>query len=283
MDTEHRHELEKNDLAAGAAALVKKAKSGDLVPPKVLAGVLAVVLIGGAWYYFSKSSRSAAATTWSKFSDLARTGGTSDLEEFAKVNATDTPGRLARLEVARTKLGADGIAKLAVKDVEVRSKAVASIEAARGELTALADEFAGDKTLKASCLLDAAEAELSLVGIPKTPGGSDFRGTVAGTVSLLKQAAEVIGSSTPAGEKITKRAAELEANKAQVEEVGVKLNSLLTPPPSLVAPPADTLGTPKAPAGPIPAPAPPAGERPKAPAGPVATPPTAGSTPATGK
>ena len=281
MKAEHRHELETNDLAAGAKALVQKVKTGQVVPPKVLAGVLAVALIGGAWYYFAKSSRSAAATSWARFADLVRTGGPTDLEEFAKINGTDTPGRLARLELARAKLGADGIAKLAVKDVEQRSKAVASIEAARGELTTLADEFKGDKTLQTSCLLDAAEAELSLVGIAKTPGGSDFRGTVAGCVALLKQAADAIGGDTAAGQAIAKRMADLEANKAQVEEVGVKLNSLLTPPPSLV--PSDGLGTPKAPTGPIKDPAPPAGERPQAPAGPVGTPPTGGSTPPTGK
>ncbi len=281
MKAEHRHELETNELAAGAKAFVKKVKAGQVVPPKVLAGVLAVVLIGGAWYYFTKSSRSATSTNWATFADVTRTGGTSALEEFAKTNGTDTPGRLARLELARTKLGADGIAKLAVRDVEQRSKAVASIEAARGELTALADEFKGDKTLQTSCLLDAAEAELSLVGIAKSPGGSDFRGTVAGCVALLKRATDAIGPATPAGESIAKRADELEKNKAQVEEVGVKLNSLLAPPPSLV--PSDGLGTPKAPTGPIKDPAPPAGERPRAPAGSVGTPPTGGSTPATGK
>ena len=184
--------------------------------------------------------------------------------------------------MARGKLGPDGIAKLAARDGDQRSKAVASIEAARGELTTLADEFASDKTLKTTCLLDAAEAELALVGIAKTPGGSDFRGTVAGTVALLKQAADVIGRATPAGEAIVKRADDLEASKAQVEEVGVKLNSLLTPPPSLV--PTDGLGTtPKPPVGPITVPTPPAGEGPKAPAGPVGTPPTNSGTPATGR
>ena len=284
MKADERHRLETNTLAAGAAALVGRAKTGHLVSPKVLGAVLAVALVGGVWWYVSSSNRSATSANWTTFADTMRTGGQESLDGFVKLNASDTPGRLARLELARIKLGADGISKLPVRDGESRAKAVASIEAARGDLVALADEFRGDKTLQATCLLDAAEAELALVGITKTPGGSDSRGTVAAATDLIRKAADVIGPTTTYGETLLKRAADLEANKAQVEEVGMKLNNLLTPPPSLV--PSDGLGSPKAPSGPIQdpvAPTVPKGEGPKAPSGPIGTPPTGMSTPATGR
>jgi hypothetical protein len=141
-----------------------------------------------------------------------------------------------------------------VRDAEQRGKAITSIEAARADLLELADEFHGDKTLESTCLLEAVEAELALVGIPKSPGGADYRGTVEKAAELLRRAADVVGPTTPAGETAVKRAGELEANKAQVLEVGTKLNSLLSPPPSL--------DPPKTPAGPIPTPAPPTAPKP---------------------
>ena len=276
MKADERQRLETNALAQGATALVGRAKSGALVPPRVLGAVLLVALLGGVWYYVATSNRTAASANWASFADIARTGGTTSLEEYAKANTQDVPGRLARLELARLKLGADGIGKLAVRDVEQRNKAVASVEAARTELLALADEFRGDKTMQATCLLEAADAELSLVGIPKTAGGADYRGTVGEAAGLLGRAADLLGAATPAGESLTKRAEELKANKAQVEEVGTRLNNLLTPPPSLVP------GGPKTPDGLIPSPAPPkVGDGPQAPAGPAGTPPSATRTPAT--
>jgi hypothetical protein len=273
MKADEQSRLETNDLAAGAAAFLDRAKSGRLVSPKLLGVVLAVAVLGGVWWYVSTSNTRSASASWASFADIARTGGAASLEEYIKAGGNDTPGRLARLELARIKLGPDGIVKLSLRDNDQRTKAIASIEAARTELTELAGEFRGDKAMQAACLLDAAEAELALVGIAKSAGGSDFRGSVSTAADLTRQAADAVGPTTPFGETLIERAKELEANKAQIEEVGLKLNQLLTPPPSLV--PSGGLGTPKAPEGKLPeiTPPPPPADGPNAPAGPV-TPPT---------
>ncbi len=276
MKAEHRHELETNTLAEGAANLIDRAKHGQLVSPKTLGLVLGIALVGGVLWYVLSSNRSAASTTWATFADTMRTGGQESLDTFVKANGTDTAGRLARLELARLRLGTDGIAKLPTRDADQRTKAVTNVETARTELRTLADEFRGDKTLEPTCLLAAAEAELALVGIAKTPGGSDYRGNVSEAVSLIRKAADVVGPTSTAGEALVKRANDLEANKAQVEDVGVKLNNMISP--TAPSAPVDGLGNPKPPTGPIQNPAPPtapAGEGPKAPAGPITTPPTA--------
>ncbi|MFO0851588.1 MAG: hypothetical protein U0871_23960 [Gemmataceae bacterium] len=273
MNADHRHELETNSLAQATSNFVEKVKSGKVVSPKVLGVALAVVLVGGTWWFLATTNRRAASQQWAELAILGRDTSPTRLEEFAQANKDTAAGRLARLEAARLQLGPDGIAHLQMRDADRRAKGITSIEAARDELVKLSDEFKGDKALQATCLMAASEAELALVGVAKTPGGTDFRGTVGKATELLRKAADAIGPTTPVGEKALARAKDLDANRAKVEEVGLKLNGLLTPPPSL-APPLSGLGTgPKPPEGPIPTPKPPelpkAGEGPKPPTAPV--------------
>jgi hypothetical protein len=276
MNADHRKELETNSLAAATKTFIERAKSGQVVSPRVLGVVLAVVLVGGVWWYLAASNRKSASLQWAGLALLNRDTSPSRLEEFAKENKDSVAGRLARLEQARIQLGPEGIAALQLRDTDRRAKGIASIEAARDEMVKLADEFKGDKTLQATCLTAAAEAELALVGVSNSPTGTDSKGTVGKAAELLRKAADAIGPATPVGEQLITRAKDLEANKAKVEEVGARLNGLLMPPPSLTPPtvPPGGLGSgPLPPVGPIPAPKPPelpkAGDGPKAPTTPV--------------
>lgn len=247
MNAEHRHELERNELAAAAQNIVEKAKSGQLVNPRIIGIVVAAVLVLGLWWYLASSGQSAASQQWK---DLDRVASRSDLEEYAKANANTAAGRIARLQLARIKMGPDGLAKLNQRSGDVRDKAISAIEEAKAEFVALTNEFKSDTTIAAQCLDMAAKAELALVGIPKAPGSTEYRGSVDLAIAHLKTLAQTVGETTAAGKAALEQAADLDKNREKVIDLGRELQTQLTPAP--LAPdiklPTTGLGNPVAPA-----------------------------------
>ena len=211
-----------------------KAAFAQNVNPKVLAGVIAVVVVGGLWWYLAQQNRKSASAQWSGFEQLTTA---KDLDEFIKNNPKTTVGKVARMEQARIWLGPEGIAFLSVRDKETRKKGIEAVEKARDEFTKLSAEF-DDVTLKGEALRNAAEAELALVGIPKDGGGS--RGSVDVAVELYRKLAKLCGETTPAGESAKKRADDLAARATQVADLGKILNERMSPLPTPdIKPPAD--------------------------------------------
>jgi hypothetical protein len=248
MKAEERKHLEENALAHGVSTLVERAKSGRLVGLRWLGLALAAILVIGVWWYAVRQSNRADSQVWSGLSDLVRRGGESSLTEFAGAHPDSTAARLARLETARVHLGPDGILLLQTGDKTQRNKAVENLEKARDEFTKLAEEFQADPTLRATALTGAAEAELALVGVPKA-GGLGSIGSVSAAADLYRKAAQAVGEATTVGEQAKKRADELEANKEEIERVGVQLYDR---PLFGAAPGGPTPGGPKAPEGPLP-------------------------------
>jgi hypothetical protein len=248
MKADERKHLEENTLAHGVTTLVERAKSGRLVGLRWLGLALAAILVIGVWWYAVRQSNRADSQVWSGLSDLVRRGGESSLTEFAGAHPDSTAARLARLETARVHLGPDGSLLLQTGDKTQRSKAVENLEKARDEFTKLAEEFQADPTLRATALMGAAEAELALVGVPKA-GGLGSIGSVPAAAELYRKAAQAVGEATPVGEQAKKRADELEANKEEIERVGVQLYDR---PLFGAAPGGPQPGGPKAPEGPLP-------------------------------
>lgn len=225
MKAEHRKELETNTLAQGASSLVDRVKTGRIGNYWIIATIAAVVIVGGVWYYAAREGRKADAATWAGYVGVMRGPRHTDIDDFIKNNDKTTAAQLARLEQARMRLGQDGIMKLRTEETSERVKAAETIEQARAELLKLANDFKKDPSLRASVLLSAAEAELTLAGIPKAIDGSgtEKRGSVKVAADLYRDAAKSIGESTPAGESLMKRAAETEKKENEIVEVGEKL------------------------------------------------------------
>jgi hypothetical protein len=273
MKADERKHLEENSLAHGVKTLTERVRSGRMWNIRVIGIILAVVIVIGVWWYAARESRRANSLVWTDLAEIERKGAPDDLATFASSNKDILAGKLARLEQARQLFGPEGVALLRGRDRGQQNKGIENIEKARGEFTALAEEFKGDATLRASCLTSAAEAELALVGVPKAGGSPDAKGTVKTAADLYRQAATVIGESTPAGEKARKRADELEANAATIEKVGKDIYDTIFPTTGFTVPPpgGNTKG-PKAPTGPIETPKPPTGTSPKAPTKPITPP-----------
>jgi hypothetical protein len=263
-DELHKKKLEENALAHGLATLAQKAKSGRLINPKILAAILAVVLIGGLWWYFKSESKKTDSLRWSEYE---RASSIDDYKKVAEANAKSPVASIAKLAAARLRLTNDGLAKFNIP--ASRAGAIEAIDAARKELKDLAVEFekAGDRVLRAESLRLAAQAELALVGVPK-PGTDGLSvanqlGSVTAAIELLNTAAKVIGEATPAGERLKNQAKELAVANDR------KDNSDLTTPAKLasdihamIKPPVETKIEPKPPdkpLDPIPAPKPPEG------------------------
>lgn len=258
MKADHRKELETNELAKDTRLLVEGLKTGRFVNFRVLGIVLAVVLVAGVWWYAVHKSRQASSGMWTNYAG-ARTQPM--LEQFVEgTKPGDTARKVARLELARTWLGPEGIALLRSRETERRTKGAENVAKARNEFVTLADEFQDDKTLRAAALLDAAEAELALVGVPASAGSSDFRGTVGRAAELYRQAAAAVGENTELAQKLVERANKLEADRDQIVDVAKVLYTPAGPttdpsrpgegvkaptgPLSPIAPPTNPAGTP---------------------------------------
>jgi hypothetical protein len=281
MKAEERKRREENELAHGVTALMERAKSGRLVNYRWLGLVVAAALVIGVWWYASFKSRQADSTVWSGLADLFRSGRTNGLTDFANTpeHQKTVAGRLARVELARNQLGPEGIARLQIRNKDERNKGIENIEKAREEFVKLADEFQSDPTMRATCLMSAAEAELALVGIPKA-GGSGDMGTPGAAAEFYRKAAQAIGENTPVGEQATKKSEELEAKKDEIARVADRLNTLVAPATAVTIPTpgAPNPEAPKAPEGPIGGQKQPEGakpEGPKAPNKPLSPPPDA--------
>ena len=205
-------ELEENSLYNWLRDLPGKVKNGKLGNPKILGAVLLVALAGGIWWWFSGESTKTEAARW-KDTNNAMTPA--ELERISKDYPNSTQALIARRNIAEIQLGTEGTAKL--DNGETRAAGIESIEKARDEFLKLAEDFKklGDKTLRAKCLRQAAEAEESLIGIPKAGVNavewdeSQDRGTAAKAVDYYTDASKAIGESTAAGERYAKLAAQL--------------------------------------------------------------------------
>lgn len=189
--------------------------------------ILAIVLLIGLWKFWSGQSKQGTSRLWAA---LEQTTDPDALKTFADANADTTAGKIARMELARSQLGPNGIALLTIRNAEERTKGIDNIEQARSTFLKLSQEFPKDVTMQCEALKLAAEAELALVGIPKADKPMEFRGSVTDAVALYEKLAAVVGESTPVGEWAKKRATELKANEQQVVALATELNRRMKPP-----------------------------------------------------
>ncbi len=205
-------ELEENSLYTWLRDLPTKFKAGKLGNPKILGGILLLALAGGIWYWFSRESGKTEGVRW-KDTNNALTPA--ELERITKEYPNSTQSLVSRRNAAEIQLSIEGTAKL--DNGETRAAGIDSIEKAREEFLKLAEEFKklGDKSLRAKCLRQAAEAEEALIGIPKAGVSTvewdeaQDRGTAAKAAEYYTDASKAIGESTTAGERYSKLAAQL--------------------------------------------------------------------------
>ena len=173
MKAEERKEIEQNSLIH-LIQKVRESLSGRGL--YYFVGTIALVVAGILlWNYFSRESRAARDA---KFLQLERADTPQKLKQGMEDYRGTLVGSLFKLHLARHLLYNEGLPKLGTDREEGRRQAAAAVEEARKYFLELTSEFAGfkDEALTQQAWVGAAEAEEALVGLPKTPGGTDFWG-----------------------------------------------------------------------------------------------------------
>ncbi len=195
-------------VAENVSAVVHRVQSANVWVFRILGIVVVVAIIGLVWWLVARENTKAASEEWKNF----------------LLGKGDGSSKYIKLEEARKQLGPDGIGQLQSRKPEMRDKGLENVEKARNDLAKLADEFKDDPSMKAACYLEAADAELTLVGYLKKGSTTDTRGTVSAAVELYRKAAAAIGANTDAGKTIEARAVQLESDPKAVKEASNKLS-----------------------------------------------------------
>jgi hypothetical protein len=251
MSTEQK-DLEENALASRLSRTWEKFKQGRLISYRMMALlIIAVAAIGLTWYILRERAKEASRVWF----ELESVNTLSSLEEFSTAHPNTKAARIARMNVARIKLGPDGIEALAARDPKEQQKAVENIEAARKTFEELAGEFKDDPALKAECYLGCAKAEEALIGISQKDRPLELRGSPDKLAEWLDRLAEA-APNTPWGEDAKKLAAAIRDNKDNTRNELINVQSALArlPAPSLdmhppILPPG---GAPPVPTPPVP-------------------------------
>lgn len=203
-------------------------KTRSYIDFRVVGVVVVLFIVAGVWWYAMRQTRDSTSGQWKAY-ELIAMKPNANYDEFAQQNSGDLAGKVAELEVARGKLNSDGIAKLSLESPEEQQKGLDNIDEARDIFVKLAKEFPDNPTLKVESLLSAADAEIALAGIPKTPAGTDYRGSVKEAANLYRESAKVIGEENDYAKTLLAKADELEKNASEVIEVSQALHARLSP------------------------------------------------------
>lgn len=195
---------EPNALLDGLKKGWENLKAGKVGNPRVIALVLAVAAILGAWWFLSQSSLKADSALWLNFDSATKPESIKsfvDEQSQAKTQAAKI-AKLNDLRLRRDTL----LAKMTRPKLADRVEAANMLGKLRDEFVEAAKDFTNDVTLKATVYREAAEIEMALVGVPKegvAAMGGDEKGKGRGQLDkfaeLMKLAATAIGPETEAG------------------------------------------------------------------------------------
>jgi hypothetical protein len=236
MKAEQRHQLHTNALADRMGRLVQGMKKSPRSNAAVIwvIGAIAVVTLAG-WYV--------ARGTGGWSAEWVKLDGDNDLtslEAIAQESKGSIPARTARFQKARLLLAA-GTRHLYGTN---RTEAVQSIDEARNLYVDLAAECLDEPLLHQRALMGAAQAEESLVGVPREDNPKENRGSLDRAIGLYEQLANRYPDSY-LGKVARQRAGELKAQEAEVGRFYAELTKQAEARKSKPAPPASPVPTPE--------------------------------------
>jgi hypothetical protein len=221
---------EQNALASSLGGAWSNFKQGKLISYRLMAILLLVCAGIGLWWYLAAGSAKAGSQRWMDLEEASTIG---KLEDVEKNNPNTVVAKAAKLLIARTQLGPDGIDLLTSARQELRLKAVENIEKARDAFGALLEQFKDDPVIKPECLLGLAKAEMALVAVPTGPGQlTEFKGKVPKVIDYLDQLA-ASAPDTPWATDSKKLADALRKDDSEFIRVQRSLFSFAPPTPKL--------------------------------------------------
>jgi hypothetical protein len=160
---------------------------GKIISYRWMAGIVIVLTLSVVGWYILSERRAANSARWSELAQVSSLESLKRLAEDSRYAAT-MPGKVARLQWARSLLGDQGLEMLQASNAEVRQRGVENIEKARELFLQLQKDFAHDPIVQAECWLALAKAEAALVGVPRQPDQlTEFKGDVGKVKEYLQQ------------------------------------------------------------------------------------------------
>jgi tetratricopeptide (TPR) repeat protein len=156
------------------------------------------------------------------------------LEDLASSPKKELINQLARLQLARILLRADGLNKIGTTDSTKQSDAITAIEKARDIYKGLTQDFSKEPAQLFESYVGLGKAEETLSGVKK--------GSLSDAIEAYKKAV-AIAPESEAGKALAKEVATLEKDKDSVQEFYTKLfdsKQLLTPGLPPLGTPSDT-------------------------------------------
>ena len=201
--TTHPPETPSGALKAGWSRF----KRGEVISYRAMAGLLLVAAAGLFLVYMWAQGTNLESKIWL---ELDGSASEEELETIAKNHPKHLAAKIAELQLARGRLGQEGINLLVTGDENQRKRALQNIELARAAFTELAKTWEDIKApvFQAECYLGLAKAELALVGITKDNRIDQFLGSTSQAAMWLEKLADV-AAGTPWGEEAKKTAADL--------------------------------------------------------------------------
>jgi len=207
MKSQHRKELQSNALADRMGRLIESAKAGPNQTMLIVGGVILVILVLiVGWRYYSKVSSQNRSSLWLKVEEAS---DVEELEKIAKDSPNTVPGRVARLQWARS-LYRQGIEKLF--SVTDRDKAKENLEEARKLYDQLAKELTHSPVMVQEAMMGSAKARESL-------------GDTEGATSAYEKLAKDFPKSA-LGKEAEERAKQLHDKATEIKDFYTELNKL---------------------------------------------------------
>lgn len=208
MKAEERKQIETNSLSTAIERV--RNVSGRTV--YYVAGSIILVVAAFLLYrYFAKQSRLANDE---KLLQLADADTPEKLKAGMEAHRGTTLGSVFKMHLARNLLRSEGLPKLGTDKADARKKAADSVQEARDYFLELTKELKEkeEPALLQEAWLSAAQAEETLVGLPATEGGTDYRGSADKAIEYFDKASSIFADKD-FSKKFKERADMIRADK----------------------------------------------------------------------
>ncbi len=210
MNSEERHELEQNELVKALAHM----KSVNRRKIALWVGLALLVFVG--IFFLRYMNHLTAGNDADRWVRVQSANDKETLKNLMDLYRGKEPGFVAKMKYARILLTSDGLLQLPTTVAADRLAAANSLAEARKLFLELASEAKNDQMLVQESYINAAKAEETLIGIPKSETQKETsRGDFDQAIKYLESAAK-ISPESEAGQRITR---EIEEKRTKKDEI----------------------------------------------------------------
>jgi hypothetical protein len=242
MKAEKRHQLQRNALADRMGRLFETMKSSPRSSSTLIWAFIIVTLATLVlWQYGAHANQSRYSALWTQVDVAGRDWerGPTYLARISDDSRGSLPGRSARFELARLQFSGG---QKGIRSFLERTRAIEDLKFARSNYAKLVDDCLDAPLLAQEAMMGVAQAEESLVGVPKSNDSSEVFDLGQALGSYQKLADQYPDSIL--GKQAAERIKTINERRPEIEKFYAELNHWATTKPTMDLP--ETLGKPEA-------------------------------------